>query len=469
MQAATHTPSTPGGDRAPVGSTPLRERVLRGQRWPERLRPRPRGVLILVLLWALFASLFVAIATPPWEANDEPDHVRNAQRLVGGHWYRIDDPVGGFEPHQAPLYYLILAGYQKWALGIPEQPAMGQLTNTGVVGPRNFAHDVAQDGADQRLVTMLRLVSVLLGVGTVALTALLARKLSEDPWTPVIAAAFVAGVPRFEFLSGVVNNDNLSNSLGAAVLVLAIVALGQRDATARRRLLLALALGAVGGALVLSKLTAVFLLPPAAVALFYGARRFADRLASLAVFGFGVLAVSGWWLIQNQVRYGDPLASKASHDHLAGLFPPLFSVGSWSHQAFDAVPKIVHHSFWYTSGGNQLYWAQGWLYTILWLALAAALAGLLRRGVRLGSPRGSLAVLWLAVLGGAAAIWTLGIQTTTTQARIGFFALPAVGALYALAVQRWRLPVPVRFALPVLCALLTLVAIRRDILQFYPG
>jgi hypothetical protein len=284
-----------------------------------------------------------------------------------------------------------------------------------------------------------------------------------------VAAAFVACLPRFEFLSGVVNNDNLSNTLGAALLALAVIAMAQRDAAPRRQLLTALALGGVGGALVLSKATAGMLLPAAAVALLYGAPDRRRRLISVAVFASGVLAVCGWWLIQNQVRYGDPLAGKATREHFESLFPILFAVGSWSHQVFDEVPRVVHHSFWYTSGTNQLYWSQGWLYTLLWLALAAALAGLLRRGVSLHTPRGALPVLWLAVLGGAVAIWTLGIRTITTQARIGFFALPAVAVLYTLGMERWRAPLALRLALPAVCALLTLVAIRRDIIDFFPS
>jgi hypothetical protein len=78
-------------------------------------------------------------------------------------------------------------------------------------------------------------------------------------------------------------------------------------------------------------------------------------------------------------------------------------------------------------------------------------------------------VLGVAVIGGAAAIWIVGLEANTAQARIGFFALPALGAIYALGVQRWRLAIPLRFALPVAGIALTWLAITQHVLGFFPN
>jgi hypothetical protein len=427
----------------------------------------PRRVLGAFATTFAFAALLVAVATPPWEANDEYDHVRNVETLVGGHWYRIHAAGSGFEPHQAPLYYLTLAAYQKALLGLPSLPPAPTPAAAG--GPRNLKHDVPQDGADQRLLSLLRLPGVLFGVLTVLLTAAAARRLSSDPWTPVVAAGLLCGVPKLAFLSGVVNNDNLSNVLGATVLLICAVAISRRVSSPQTGLVLGGLLGATSGMLVLSKLTAATLLPAVVAALLYVGIDRRTRVIALGALAGCFAATCGWWLVQNQVRYGDPLAATATRDHLKSVFPPLFDTGSFSHQAFDETPRGVFRSFWYISGWNQLFWQNALPYQLLWLGLAAGLAGLLRRGTGLRVPGGTHPVLSLSVLGGFLAIWYLGITTTTTSGRIGFFALPAVGLLYALGTERWRVPVPVRLLLPAAGVVMTYVAIARDVLDFYPS
>ncbi len=70
--------------------------------------------------------------TPAYESADEPGHVENIETLVGGHWYNLTPhcPLtartifsceNGNEAHQAPLYYLLLAGWQR-AVGQPVEP-----------------------------------------------------------------------------------------------------------------------------------------------------------------------------------------------------------------------------------------------------------------------------------------------------------------------------------------------------------
>lgn len=71
----------------------------------------PVAIASVATVFVVFA-LAVAILTPAWEAADEPAHVLNVETLVRGHWYRIEGNAG-LEPHQPPLYYLVLAGWQR--------------------------------------------------------------------------------------------------------------------------------------------------------------------------------------------------------------------------------------------------------------------------------------------------------------------------------------------------------------------
>jgi 4-amino-4-deoxy-L-arabinose transferase-like glycosyltransferase len=428
------------------------------------VRLTPRIVLAAIVVAWTVLGLVIATATPPWEANDEPDHTRNVEQLVAGHWYRIA-PGSGFESHQAPLYYFLLAGWQK-AFGVPaQQPTLVYRPGIADAFHGNFEHNTPTDGADQRLATLLRLPGVLLGAMTILLAAAIARRLTSDQWTPVVAAAWVAAVPKFAFVSAVVNNDNLQNTLCAAATLVAVIALQRRERGAFSWWPV-VALGLLAGAIVATKATAATLLIPLAVVVVLVAVSAPRPAAVLGAFAGLALVVCAWWLIQNQVRYGDPLAATASKEHLKALLPSLFQNGPPLKTAFVTLPDATWKSFWYTSGWNQFYWPW-WPYLPLWLGLAAALLGLARPRLAGQASKLVLWVLGIIVFSGMAAFWILGLQTTNTQARVMFMALPAIACLAAIGLERWRLPVLARFALPALGAVLTVAAIRGDIFDIY--
>ena len=270
-----------------------------------RLRPRPGGIsaaapvettaasdrrpiAALVAVMLVFAALtsVVAVATPAWEAADEPSHVHNVETLVAGHWYRIPRHVSlkiPSELHQPPLYYALLAGFQRVA-GRPVEPVTPGPVNFGFVRPFRHGFYKHHSAEQHRFLLLLRLPNVVLGLAAILLTFLTARAISGDAWTPAIAAAIVAFVPRFVFLSAFVTNDNLVNALGAALAyctVRCVRAPGWRWAAA---------VGAVLGLLLITKVSA---LPVAAVlipvALAAGTRK--RRATVLAVAAAAVAAL----------------------------------------------------------------------------------------------------------------------------------------------------------------------------------
>lgn len=426
----------------------------------------PGRVLALVLVCFTLLSASVLALTPAWESNDEPDHVRNVETLAGGHWYRIT-PGSGFESHQAPLYYLTLAGFQR-LIRLPVQMPDGQL---GPIGGGqlhgNYAHDVPQDGSDQRRLDLLRLPSIVFGLLAICLTFVAAGRLSEDRWTPVVAAALVAGVPRFVFLSGVINNDNLSNFLGAAGLAAALGLLMRPPGTRMRRVLAAGGIGAIVGLLVLTKVTNAFVAPGLMLAVLLIARDRAERVAVAGAFLGAALVVSGWWFVQNQARYGDPLAARASTDHLKALFPPLFAISGPAERIFVQIPQGVYKSLWYVSGYNQFSWRWFW-YLPFWLGALVGLGGLfVRRETLRSQSRRAIWVLALVASGALAIVWVLGLQTSTEQARVAFVGLPAMATLVALGYERLRLAPALRFLLPGIGLIGVLAAIRYNVIIPY--
>lgn len=426
----------------------------------------PTTVLTVVLCsFALLAGAVLSL-TPPWESNDEPDHVQNVETLVAGHWYKITHD-GNLESIQAPLYYLVLAGYQKLTRTPAEPP-------DGVLGPigdsqqhGNYAHRVPQDGYDQRLVDLLRLPSILFGLLTVALTYLAARRMTRSPWTPVLAAAVVAGVPKFVFLSGVVNNDNLSNVLGAAGLAAALSVVAEPPLTRRRRLVAAAVLGMIAGLLMLTKVTGALLAPGLLIAVLLMAVDRREAAGAVVAFALAMFAVGGWWLIQNQVRYGDPLAAHAANVHQREVLPAVFNIASPLDQIFVQVPVRIFSSFWYDSGWNQFSWRWFW-YVPFWLLTALGLAGFALRYRKDSSRtrRGAWVCIAFA-LGAIASVWSVGIQANTEEARLAFMGLPAIAILVAMGYERLPIPVAYRFVLPMIGLVGTVIAIRESVILPY--
>ncbi len=425
----------------------------------------PGRVLAMILIcFALLAGAVLAL-TPPWEANDEPDHVRNIEVLAGGNWYRIT-PDSGFESHQAPLYYLTVATFQRLAR-LPVEMPDGQL---GPVGGGqlhgNYAHDVPQDGKDQRLLDLLRLPSIIFGLLAIGLTYVAAKRVSRDRWTPVVAAALVAGVPKFVFLSAVVNNDNLSNFLGAAALAAALALLMTPPSSRRGRALGAGGVGLLFGMLVLTKVTNALVGPGLLVAVMLLGRDRRERLELAATFLGAALVVSGWWFVQNQSRYGDPLAARAATDHLKALFPPLFEIAGPAERIFVQIPKGVYKSLWYVSGYNQFSWRWFW-YLPFWLGAFVGVAGLFWRRRALPTTRQALWVLSLVAGGAIAIVWILGLQTSTEQARVAFVGLPAMAILVAVGYERLGMTPVWRFLLPAIGMVGTVAAIRYNVVIPY--
>jgi hypothetical protein len=426
--------------------------------------PRP-AQLALALVIAIFVTLAVAVAvlTPPWEANDEPHHVMNVQIVAAGRMYRID-PAIGMESHQAPLYYVLLAGWQR-ALGI--EPRTLDATPSGSSANGLFRHDTPTDGADQRLATFLRMPGAAFGVLTLLLTAATAQLVTRDPWTPVVAAAVVAGVPKFVFLSGVVNNDTLGALVGALTTFVALHLVLRPPAGTRDRLIACGMLGVCVGAAVLTKVTATTIALPAIVAAMATAPAAGRALLQVAALTVGVVLVAGQWLVFNLLTYGDPLAMRATTDYLRAAIPDLFHGRSFLDRVLFDVPRGVWKSFWYASGWNQFSWPD-WAYFPFWAGLATALVRWLQPvDPGLAIPRRAVMVLVSAVAAGIVSILIAGVITSQEQARIGFIGLSALAVLVAVGLERWRAPVPLRFALPALGLAGTLIAIRQDIVTIY--
>jgi Dolichyl-phosphate-mannose-protein mannosyltransferase len=420
--------------------------------------------LAAVVAAFIFFSLAVAILTPAWEAPDEDSHVLNVETLVRGHWYRME-PGAGLEPHQPPLYYLGLAGWQRLfrtrarhpqPVGVPIESFSCEYDVCAA-----YRHDLPQEAADKRLVLLLRIPSVLCGVGVVLLTAAVARRMSRDPWSPVVAAAMVAAVPEFVFLSGSVNNDNLANLLAAVLLFVCVLFVDHAPRTTRDGWRWALLLGGLVGLLLLTKLSAAMLLFGVVISIWLATKCAWSRFNLLALAAISGMVVCSFWVVQNLRWYGDPLAVTRSREYLRPLLGLGFprSYGAVRILLVD-LPDQLYRGFWYNSAIGHL---------PLWLALFVAIGGLAIPSAR-ATPRNTahLGVLAAFVVAALLALGAVILQTATARATVAHVGLPALCCLAALGAERLPIPVAARFVGPVLGLIATALGVRGIIDVFHP-
>ncbi len=199
------------------------------------------------------------------------------------------------------MYYLAMAAWQKVA-GLPTRPQSNERSSLYAlfgIKERYLNHSPSDD----RFLPWLRFPNIALAASTVLVVFLAIRRVSSDPWTPVVAASTIAFLPRFVFLSAFVTNDNLANLLGAVLGYLAlrfimsptfwnIAWVGATFGVARGNQ----TFGSSDG----PRDRGIVLLVPS----------WKRRISLFAVAGGGAALTCGWYLIQNTARYGDPLARR---------------------------------------------------------------------------------------------------------------------------------------------------------------
>jgi len=413
--------------------------------WRERLRGQG-GIFVILVAFVLLAGTY-SMVTPMFEAPDELHHYFYVKHLADGNPLPVQDPereaLWAQEGSQPPLYYALGALATCWidtsdALSLlwPNQHA--NLGNPLQPGNKNRVVHTEREAWPYRgmvlAVHVVRWLSVLMGAGTVYLTYRLACDLLPGrPGMPLAAAAVVACIPQFAFISGAVTNDNLIILLSTLALWLLLRAL-RGQARPRTFVFLGLTLGCAA----LTKLSGAGLLPLAGFILAVHALRERSWRAFLRegaiVFGLALL-VAGWWYVRNWRLYGDP----------TGLNRMLEIVGRRDPAAnqLQLLSELegLRISFWALFGWFNIP-VSAWAYKVFdgltFLALVGLGIGMARQ------PRGRwpsevwwllLPSAWLAMLLAGLSRWTH--LTPATQGRLLFPAISAVAILLVLGWSQW--------------------------------
>ncbi|MBL8144977.1 MAG: glycosyltransferase family 39 protein [Anaerolineae bacterium] len=282
---------------------------------------RERSLLGLIVAAYVVLAVIYSTVTPLFEASDELWHFPMVQFIAETGGLPVQEGVApGLwrqEGSQPPLYYmaaaLLTAGVDtsdlEWVRRINPHADIGLVRPDGNVNM--IVHRAAAEAwpwqGTALAVHLARLFSVALGAGALLVTYALGRRLfPERPEVRLGAAALNAFLPMFLFLSGSVNNDNLSNLLGNLLTLEIVILLGARI---QPRWWLYVLIGVTAGAGMLAKFNIGFLLPVIAASLVVlSARLRSPRpllLGGLISGGLTIL-IAGWWYARNAQLYGDP-------------------------------------------------------------------------------------------------------------------------------------------------------------------
>lgn len=342
-------------------------------------------------LLALFVTigLWYSIAIPPGEGVDEAAHFAYV-RYVADEWRLPVQPLDDTHPqvwmgHHPPLYYFLGA--------LVIAPVDTQSNLSALRSNPHFRWDEEGDfgwnvmlpvptaerwrGALLAL-QLLRWMGIVFGAVAIRYVYASVRLLlPQHPWAALGAGALIGLNPSFLYMASTVHHDVLLSAIAAAGLYLMLtVAFGP---VRLRGLLL---LGLLCGAAVLTKLSGAVLPVTAAFILLLRPRQtgdWANRWLHLAAVTFCALFVAGWWLVRNQLLYGDPLGWQMfliTHSHM--VRPTAFTWGIFVEEFLAQIGK----TFWGAFGFMHIL-LPVWMRQIAWSLSALAALGLIVQCARI--------------------------------------------------------------------------------------
>ncbi|MFP3904910.1 MAG: glycosyltransferase family 39 protein [Armatimonadota bacterium] len=322
-----------------------------------------RGLVLICVVVAgyLFFATWYALVLPPGAGPDEAEHIRYVEILRSEHafpllpgWSGEDKSLQALSAQHPPLYYLVLA-----IVSLP------------------FASPQAGFG-----LYALRIASVLMGAAALCFVLCTARRLWPSSLGLVAAAGIFGLFPNYQYMTAVVNNSTGVILASALTLWAMVCILTAEKDTVGHWLALGLAV-AVG---VASKLTAVWLMVPAAGCLIYCARNreySTKKLLGIAATVFvPAILVAALWMGRSMMLYGMLVPQSVTQrsivqDNIFLLVPGVWGTVGW-YTASDVFVGLAT-PFWLAKPHGWQRWWVGWPLVILF---GIAIAGYIRAAMR---------------------------------------------------------------------------------------
>ena len=416
-------------------------------------RTQRRLLYAILAAYVVLASIY-SIVTPIFEASDELWHYPMVKYLAdNGLQLPLQDPTVPTtwrqEGSQPPLYYIMAAvltgGIDTSDLELVRR--QNPHADIGTMPPDGNANMITHRADLEAFpwrgtalaVHIARFLSVALGLGTVLVTYSLALAVfPERPEVALGASALNAFLPMFLFISGSVNNDNLSNLLGNLLTLLIVRLLQMRTQPSLRTYI---TVGIVAGAGLLAKLNIGFLIPVVALSLLLLSlrlRSWKPFIIGGLVSGSLTILIAAWWYIRNFELYGDPTGLNVFLEIVGRRAIPANAVQLWAER------HSFTQAFWGFFGGVNVPLPEG-LYLVFnilgGLGLIGAVAFIFHRYLRRRwMPGQALAalvtILWSLITFVSYLRWTT--ETPASQGRLIFGALSSILMWIVVGLTWWQ-------------------------------
>ena len=387
-----------------------------------------RDFRILLVASALCLTAW-SLIVPMFESPDEFAHWQYARHLHDHVRLPLYTPTFP-EGNSPPLYYALIAP-GAWRAGQPSPVSWlnGRDEFVHPAGGRIFLN-AGDDFGRYWSLRFARLLSVLMSLVTIWFCGRAAFEITGRESTALLAGGLTAFMPQFAFRGSTISNDVLVTTM-AAVLLFLLMRMAVRGFTWRVGLL---ASAALAGAY-LSKINAICLVPPVALAIVLDPISWRRRITHLSVLGVALLLVAPW-SIRNVILYGDPFASGHMYEAVAGL---IYERSWFDVHHVTTLPRELFKSFVAAFGYLNVKLPK-WGYAIYLAVMLFAGSGLIRslwRPVSAASVRAILVTLSIVVCNYLVVV-RINTQFDQPQGRYMFPSLPAVILALALGLEQWQ-------------------------------
>ena len=272
------------------------------------------------ILFYFFAfGLILTFLVPPFEANDEPDHLNYINFITVEKSLpvqTIDSLKVNKEGHQFPLYYMIASGIQYLAGNNPVMyKIIGNEKNVNFGGKENLVpvynhvyNEIFYTEKDKTLFYKLRIFQVLISLINVFVIYKIAGFYFHDEKYKLLCAFIAAAVPQFAFVSSYINNDTLANLFASLIVLSFLIFLKEKSFKS------IVIFSIVFSISLLVKKTMFFFFPVIALVGIYMVFRKQIDLKTFGVKVFGIILfvsiVTLWFFLRNINLYNDVFLSK---------------------------------------------------------------------------------------------------------------------------------------------------------------
>ncbi|MBP6803647.1 MAG: DUF2142 domain-containing protein [Chloroflexi bacterium] len=421
---------------------------------------RQHAPFTIILLLYLAVGALYAIYTPDWQTPDEPAHYNYVRQLADGR-FPIMQP-GDYD--QEFIMDVVFAGPP-----FPPEVSLEPMSYEDWQPPLYYLLQTPAFWLSGGSLTVMRLVSLLLGAGVVAFAYGLAWRLFRAQWLALTTAVFVAFLPQHLAIMASANNDALAELIIAAILFVLVgwVETGDRRLETEESPVSSLQspkpLVLLGLLLGLGYLTKGTVYPLTAVVGLAIVWRYWRRWGKLVRAGLLTAVPAGllgalWWA-RNMVVYGGlDVLGKAAHDSVVVGQP---RTAEWVAEmgrtaVIRAFISTTFNSFW-----GQFGWMttpmDGRLYRLLWVFTAVWVVGLIVALViwwdRKRPSVLAVVVLLATFLLSLAVHVAYNVTFVQHQGRYLFPALLPIGVGVSVGLGVWVRPFvrrwpPLRYALP---------------------